>query len=457
VAEQPSCPELEEEKQGELSPLPTEPVEEDLSQAMRRKVLNFLGLVLAIAIALIGYQTLLLTSMSSAPAAVTLKFSGWGTSHTEQALFRRVLRDFEADHPSIRVKYEAISDQYMDVIKTRLIGDAAPDVFFLDGFQAPFLMSQNVLEPLDDYLTLDVDLADFEETILNTFQYQGRLYGLPKDYSTLVLFYNQRAFAEAGLTTPPSTWDELRTYAQQLTLDRNKDGRIDQYGYGEIPELARQAYKVVAFGGQLVDSHGYAAFASNAALRGLRLAVDQYQRDRSSAQKSDVGTNSGSEMFGQGKVAMVIEGPWAIPYLTDTFPTLEFATAEVPRMNNRQVTMVYTVAYVMNKRSQHKAEAWELISYLTGKEGMERWTGAGTALPARKSVAQALGYDQDPLRSPFVAGVKYAIPWQIGIYPDVIMNNFDNQYVSALLGQQPLRQAMLRAQNAANEQIEAIE
>jgi multiple sugar transport system substrate-binding protein len=457
VAEQPSCPELEEEKPGELSPVTTESVEEDLSQAMRRKVLNFLALVMAIAIALIGYQTLLLTSTSSAPAAVTLKFSGWGSSHTEQALFRQVLRGFEADHPNIRVKYEAISDQYMDVIKTRLIGDAAPDVFFLDGFQAPFLMSQNVLEPLDAYLTPDFDLADFEETILHTFQYQGRLYGLPKDYSTLVLFYNQRAFTEAGLATPPKTWDELRTYSQQLTLDRNQDGRIDQYGYGEIPELARQAYKVIAFGGQLVDSRGYATFASNAGLRGLRLAVDQYQRDRSSAQKSDVGTNSGSEMFGQGKVVMVIEGPWAIPYLTDTFPMLEFATAEVPRINNRQVTMVYTVAYVMNKRSQHKAEAWELISYLTGKEGMQHWTGASTALPTRKSVAQALGYDQDPLRSPFVAGVKYATPWQIGMYPEVIMNNFDNQYVSALLGQQPLRQAMWRAQNAANEQIKAME
>jgi multiple sugar transport system substrate-binding protein len=36
------------------------------------------------------------------------------------------------------------------------------------------------------------------------------------------------------------------------------------------------------------------------------------------------------------------------------------------------------------------------------------------------------------------------------------MNNFDNQFVSALLGQQPLRQAMLQAQDEANELIKAI-
>jgi multiple sugar transport system substrate-binding protein len=242
-----------------------------------------------------------------------------------------------------------------------------------------------------------------------------------------------------------------------LTGNRQADGRIHQYGFGEIPELARQAYKIKAFGGQIVDDKDYAAFASEAGLQGLQLTIDQYQKDRSSAQKSDVGTNSASEMFGQGKVAMVIEGNWAIPYLSETFPTLEFATAEVPTINDRKNTMVFTVAYVMNKQSKHKAEAWELISYLTGKEGMQKWTGTGFALPSRQSVALNLGYDQDPLRSALVAGVNYATPWQVGKYPAAIMNNFDNQFVSAMLGQQPLKQAIERSQSVANQQIKAME
>jgi multiple sugar transport system substrate-binding protein len=181
--------------------------------------------------------------------------------------------------------------------------------------------------------------------------------------------------------------------------------------------------------------------------------VDQYQKDESSAQATDVGTNSGTEMFGQNRVAMVIEGNWAIPYLETTFPQLEFATAEIPTINDKKGTMVFTVAYVMNKQSQHKAAAWELISFLTGKEGMAQWTGTGFALPTRTSVAARLGYDQDPLRSPLVAGIDYATTWQLGQYPAAISNNFDNQFISALLGQQPLSSAMLRAQNAANAQI----
>ncbi|ALF56142.1 sugar transporter [Nostoc piscinale CENA21] len=408
---------------------------------------KFLGVVIAIAIAFIGYHRLPLATTN----LVTVKLSGWAGSQVEQKLLRQVLQDFEAQHPNIKVKYEVISDQYMDVIKTRLIGDAAPDVFYLDALEAPFLMSQNVLEPLDNYIQPAFNIEDFEVTLLNSFKYQNHIYGLPKDYSTLALFYNTKSFTVVGLNTPPTTWSELRSYSQKLTSKLNK------YGFGELPELARQAYKIKAFDGQVIDESGYATFASEQSLQGLQLVIDQYQKDKSSAQKSDVGTNSGSEMFGQGKVAMVIEGNWAIPYLQETFPQLEFATAELPTINNQKGTMVFTVAYVMNKQSQHKAAAWELISYLTGKAGMQKWTATGFALPTRKSVAQNLGYDKDILRKPLVAGVNYATPWQIGKYPAAIMNNFDNQFVSALLGQQSLQQAMLKAQTAANQQIKLME
>ncbi len=56
-----------------------------------------------------------------------------------------------------------------------------------------------------------------------------------------------------------------------------------------------------------------------------------------------------------------------------------------------------------------------------------------------------------------MAGVDYATPWQVSKYPGAIVNNFDNQFVSALLGQQPLKQAMERSQQAANQQIKAME
>ena len=424
---------------------------------MRKGWVGFVVLVIIAAIALIGLRVFVFAPGSSAQKPVVIRLSGGSASPTEAALLQSVLQDFETLHPNINVKYEVIADEYMDVIKTRLIGEAAPDVFYLDVSEAPFLISKDVLEPLDSYITADFDLADFEPSLLNLFKDQGRIYGLPKDYSTLALFYNKQAFAAAGLTDPPQTWEELSQYAQQLNLDADQDGRIEQYGIGIMPELARQVYKIEAFGGQLVDPDGHAAFATDKGGKGLKLLVDQYRQDRSSAQPSDVGNAFAAEMFGQEKAAMVISGNWAIPYLAETFPKVEFGVAELPRINNQPRTMVYTVAYVMNKQAEHKTEAWELIAYLTGKEGMKNWTSNGLALPTRKSVGATLGYDQDPLRAALVAGVNYATPWQGGEHLSVITNSFNNQFLSALLGEQSLKQAMVKAQKSANRQIKANE
>ena len=55
----------------------------------------------------------------------------------------------------------------------------------------------------------------------------GKIYSIPFQRSTMVLYYNKDAFKEAGLDpeTPPATWEELAEYGQKLT----DDGR---YGVG---------------------------------------------------------------------------------------------------------------------------------------------------------------------------------------------------------------------------------
>lgn len=414
---------------------------------MTKKILSFLLLFI------IG----IITFTSCIPAKqtqnniITVTLSGWSNLN-EKELLQQVLQDFEAKHPRIKVQYDVIADQYMDVLKTRLIGDTAADVFYLDAFAAPEIMLPGVLEPLDNYIQNNFNLADFNPKFLKVFQQNGKIYGLPKDFSTLSLFYNKKAFEAAGLSQPPKTWEELRTDAKKLTIDQNQDGRIEQYGLGITPELARLEFMIKAFGGELA-ANGQATFASPESLKGLQLIIDQYRGDKSAAQPSDVGTNSGSEMFGQEKVAMVIEGPWLIPYLKQTFPNVEYATAEVPTIAGKQGTMAYTVAYVMNQRSKHKAAAWQLISYLTGKEGMKAWTSNGSVFPTRKSVTTALGYDKNPLYSPFIAGAAYATIWQLDKNLPIILNNFNNQFISAMIGEQSLAAAMYKAQETANKEI----
>lgn len=416
---------------------------------MQKKILSFFALLL---LGIIAFTSCSASQQRSKNSIVTVSLNGWG-DQVEKQLVQQILDNFEAKHPGIKVKYDVIADQYMDVLKTKLIGGTAADVFYLDASEAPLLINHHVLEPLDSYITSSFDINDFQPQLLEGFRQNGKLYGLPKDFSTLALFYNKRLFQTVGLAQPPQTWNELLDFSKQLTIVRNQSDQIEQYGMGVTPELARQEFMIEAYGGKINDRNGNATFASSDSLKGLQLTTEQYRKDKSSAIPSDVGAASGNEIFGQGKAAMVIEGTWLIPYLKGTFPNIAYATAEVPTIDDKKGTMAYVVAYVMNQQSKHKSEAWQLISYLTGKEGMQAWASKASILPTRRSVAAALNYDTNPLYSPFIAGAGYATTWQAGENLPIIMNSFNNQFISAMLGEQSLKSAMTKAQATANKAI----
>lgn len=375
---------------------------------------------------------------------VEITLAGWGGNPSETRLLKEALDAFEEKNPTIKVKHEVISDQYMDVMKTRLIGGEAPDVFYLDAFEAPALIETGVLEPLDDYVTEEFDVEDFEQPLLEAFQKDGVTYGFPKDYSTLALFYNKKMFDEAGVEVP-TTWDEVREVSKELT----KDGVV---GLGVAPELARMYYIAESLGGEVVKDDK-ANFGDDKVIEALKPIIDQRNEDKTAAQATDVGANWGGEMFGQEKAAMVIEGNWVIPFLEDTFPNVDYGTAELPTINGEQSTMAYTVSYVMNAGTEKKEASWKLIEFLTGPEGMEIWTSKGFALPTRKSVAEKLGFDQDEKRAAIVSGASYATVWANGVNLPTIMNNFNNQFVSAFLGQRPLDEALKEAEEQANREI----
>ncbi len=377
---------------------------------------------------------------------IEITLSAWGSSPAEQRIFAETIATFEEKHPHISVNVDIVADQYMDVLRTRLIGGNAADVFFLDAFEAPALMDTGVLEPLDHYITEDFDINDFEEPLLNAFKRNDTIYGLPKDTSTLALFYNEDRFEEAGLEGPPETWKELEEYAEILTEVTG------QYGFGVVADLARLKFIAESKGGSVAENN-QASFSDPKVVEALQPVIDMKQSGVVGV-PSDVGADWGGEMFGQGRTAMMFEGNWTISFLEETFPNLNWKTAEIPTIDGEKGSMAYTVAYVMNKDSEKKEAAWELISWLTGPEGMELWTRGGFAFPTRASVSEELGLFDDEIRGPFAEAASYATVWADDTNLPIINNNFNNEFLSAFLGQRPLDEALEEAQRVANREIE---
>lgn len=107
-----------------------------------------------------------------------------------------------------------------------------------------FLCHENCVEGEPAGLLLDLtsfleasqetDERDFLPGLVERFNWQGGLWGLPAGVDLLVIFYDSVAFDDAGVTYPTAgwTWDDLLSQAQHLTQRKGK--QVVRYGFADL-------------------------------------------------------------------------------------------------------------------------------------------------------------------------------------------------------------------------------
>ncbi|MEZ4680623.1 MAG: extracellular solute-binding protein [Caldilineaceae bacterium] len=100
--------------------------------------------------------------------------------------------------------------------RTAVAGGAGPDIIGTPGPSFVYeLAAAGQLLPLDDF----VDTLGWDETIapwaLSLGKVDGKLYSLPDELETLILYYNKTLF-EANGWEPPTTMDEMTALAEQI-------------------------------------------------------------------------------------------------------------------------------------------------------------------------------------------------------------------------------------------------
>jgi multiple sugar transport system substrate-binding protein len=174
------------------------------------------------------------TTIAASTVETTITWSFWGDPW-EVDVVERVIAVFEAGHPNIEVEtMHEPWDNYFQEIEKWWDADTPPDVMFLEFI--PLYAARGLLENLDSYIERDgYDLVDFYPSLIDTFTYEGSVYGLARDNDTKVIFYNKDLFDEAGLSHPSPgwTWEEMREAAIKLT---KTDGeQTSQYGFAFEP------------------------------------------------------------------------------------------------------------------------------------------------------------------------------------------------------------------------------
>ncbi len=374
---------------------------------------------------------------------VNLRFSGYAGNPAETDLMAKLVTEFNRSHPGIHVGYEPVPSQYDSKLLAMLASHAAPDVFYLDAAQFEPLWRKHVLEPLDAFVARSRTTRrhDFVGSLVRAFSAKGHLYGIPKDFNTLALFYNKTLFDRAQQPYPDATWTLARLRRAAIALTRPQ-ARPPQYGFA-LTDGDPDRYIPIAreFGAALFDARGDCTIASPAGIGALSWYAGLAGKDGCAVYPSEVGSSWTGDVFGRQQAAMVFEGGWLIPYLARAYPGVRYGTTELPAGPAGRSNFLFTVAYAMPKACRHKAAAWKLISYLTSSAAEAQVT---FAVPSRKA-ASARYAEQHPRYRAILAGARYARPFAFGPEGGRVVDRLGEAVQKVFLGASSPRRALLAA------------
>jgi multiple sugar transport system substrate-binding protein len=348
------------------------------------------------------------TGSASPTQNVTINFPYlWGGPEA-QAL-EKVISDFNASQKNVTVK--GVSSPDFQKQLAQMSGSSGFDISDNFGSTVGSWAAKGILEPLDDYMKADgYSTSDFVPTALQSNQYQGKTYAMPIAVHTLLLMYNKKLFADAGISGPPTKMTELLADILKLTKV-DAAGNITQLGM-RSPDYTTMAY---AFGGKWYDDQGKPTPDDAGNLAALHAWVDnvvkKYGADKIKKFESGYGEYASAQNpFYTGKVAMTLDGEWQPVFIKQYASGLDWGVVPIPYPDNqpnlKETTQLSSSMFFIPKNAPHKKEAWTFLKYLTGPDAMTSFTHALGNLPARKSILGSSLYNDLPQFNAWLNSLK---------------------------------------------------
>ena len=250
-----------------------------------------------------------------------------------------------------------------------------PDVYLVDGPLTASYAARGHLLALAEMLAGDLDR--FVPTTLMQGTYNDQLFAMPLGTSSQLLFYNKKLFSEAGIEAPSAdpearmTWEDLLPIAQRLTKPE-----ISQFGFTFENTNPYQLLPIpLSKGAEVIGPDGLTAVGYVDG-KGMVDAMTWYQDLFQTRKVGPVGTfQTGvtQEMFGSGKLAMIVGGTWNLIGFKN-FGNLDFGVAPHPYFaGGKAVTPTGSWHIGINPRTAHIEEAKAFVKWLSTREAMNLW------------------------------------------------------------------------------------
>ncbi len=334
-------------------------------------------------------------AQQSGPASLQILFGSSGDAET------KALQDAAASWASATGNEATVTpaQDLTQQLGQAFAGDSPPDVFYVDAVRFADYASVGALEPYADKIS---NVNDFYPGLREAFTYQGKLYCVPKDFSTLALEINTGLWTQAGLTDAdvPTTWDQLTSVAQKI-----KAKGVMPLAIGDTRD--RIGAFMVQAGGWITNADGTQATGDTPAnLQALRY-VQSLLKGGLAQYPKQLDAGWAGEAFGKAKAAMTIEGNWIKGALQNDFPNVKYTVHELPAGAKGKGTLSFTNCWGIAAKSKQKDAAVKFVEAMTTVDQQMAFAKAFGVMPSRQSATpQYLA--QFPADQAFVNGVQYA-------------------------------------------------
>ena len=308
----------------------------------------------------------------------------------------KYIAEWEGMNPGYFVDPEYIPwGQCQEKATTLAAAGNAPALSYLGSRTLAQLSQADLIKSFE--LT-DEEKASYAGPVLGTVTYDGKIWGVPRAFSSRAMYYNRGLFEEAGLdpNSPPETWEEFLAAAKAISEN------TDSYGFG-IPgnstDTTMQIFLGMNYsnGGAVLDDEGNVVLDSPETLATMKMWIEaaKYAQPGIAA----YGESELTTLFAECKLGMYLAGPWIRSKLKD----VDYETAFFPHgPSGTHSTFLVTDSYAVFKGTGLEEQAESLAKLLTApKAQLEFDLGTGL-VPLRNIAGVEKLIEEDVTWAPFI-------------------------------------------------------
>ena len=249
------------------------------------------------------------------------------------AWWKQFEADFEAAYENIDLVIDVVA--WADIttkVNTRIGNNNAPDILNIDSFAD--YQAEGLLLPAKDYVS-DETYAKFYPQFLEESLVDGTVWAVPDLASCRAMYYNKDILDAAGVAVP-TTWDELVAACEAI---KAYDSSIYPWGVDMTTDEGQAcfAYYIWNNGGSFVDAEGNWTLNDPKNVEAIEFIVGMVQNGLTNTDPAQETRYINQDMFGAGKVAMMI-GPNSIPtYISDGGYSINWGVAGIPSTTGNSI------------------------------------------------------------------------------------------------------------------------